>query len=122
MAATANILIQGSIIGNLGGTRVIGPINLSSAAANGQVQQIVLQSGANTITVPSTPAPSGCVIVLPATNTAVTTLKGVSGDTGIAIGKTTTTVLNWDATAVPASFVLNSAATQTALITEITFF
>ncbi len=122
MAATAHVLIQGSIIGTLTGTRVLGPITLSSAAANGQVQQIVLQSGANTITVPTTPAPNGCIIVLPATNTAVTTLKGVSGDTGIAIGKTTTAVLNWDPTAVPASFVLSSAATQTGLITEIAFF
>ncbi len=122
MAATAHLLIQGSIIGTLTGTRVLGPITLSSATANGQVQQLVLQAGANTITVPTTPAPSGCIIVLPATNTSVTTLKGVTGDTGVAIGKTTTQVLNWDATAVPASFVLNSVSTQTGLITEITFY
>ncbi len=122
MAASANLMIKGLITDTLTGSRVIGPISIDSSAANGQVQQIVLQSGANTITVPTTPAPSGCVIVLPATNTAVTTLKGVTGDTGIAIGKTTKTVLNWDATAVPASFVLNSAATQTALITEIIFY
>lgn len=122
MAATASITITGSITDTPAGGRTIGPITLSSAAANGQVQQIVLQSGANTITCPTTPAPSGCVIKLPSTNTAVVTLKGVSGDTGIAIGKTTTTVLNWDSTAVPSSFVLNSAATQTGLVTEIIFF
>jgi sporulation protein YlmC with PRC-barrel domain len=46
----------------------------------------------------------------------------VAGDTGIAIGKVSKTVLEWDSTAVPASFVLNSAATQTGLITEIQFF
>lgn len=122
MAATASITITGTITDTPAGGRTIGPITLSSAAANGQVQQIVLQSGANTITCPTTPAPSGCVIKLPSTNTAVTTLKGVSGDTGIAIGKTTTTVLNWDSTAAPSSFVLNSAATQTGLVTEIIFF
>jgi hypothetical protein len=122
MAAAAAIQINGTITDTLTGTRVIGPINLTSAAANGQVQQIVLQSGANTITIPTTPAPNGCVIVLPATNTAITTLKGVSGDTGIALGKVTKHVLTWDPTAVPASFVLNSAATQTGLITEITFW
>lgn len=121
MAATASISITGTISGTASGVRKIAA-TLASAAANGQVQQIVLQSGANTITVPSTPAPSGCIIVLPSTNTAVVTLKGVSGDTGIAIGKTTTQVLNWDSTAVPASFVLNSASTQTGLITEILFF
>jgi hypothetical protein len=86
------------------------------------VQEIVLQAGANTITIPSLPAPSGCVIQLPAGNTSIVTLKGVAGDAGIAIGKTTALVLNWDATAVPASFVLNSVATQTGLTTEISFF
>ncbi len=42
MTATAHLLIQGSIIGPATGTRVLGPITLTSAAANGQVQQIVL--------------------------------------------------------------------------------
>lgn len=122
MAATASILIQGSITDTPAGGRTIGPITLASAAANGQVQQLVLQSGANTITCPTAPAPSGCVIKLPSTNTAVTTLKGVAGDTGIAIGKVSTLVLHWDSTAVPASFVLSSVSTQTGLVTEIIFF
>ena len=122
MAAAATLTIAGLITGLPTGQRQIGPITLASAAANGQVQQVILQSGANTITVPATPAPSGCIIQLPATNTAVTTLKGVAGDTGIALGKTTCNVLNWDPTAVPGTFVLSSASTQTGLITEITFF
>lgn len=122
MTASANIAISGTISGLSTGSRTIGPITLSSAAASGHVQQIVLQSGANTITLPTAVAPSGCIITLPSTNTAVVTLKGISGDTGIAIGKTTTTVLNWDSTAAPTSFVLNSAATQTGLVTEITYF
>ena len=122
MAATASITISGSISNTPTGSRNIGPITLTSAAANGYVQQIVLQAGANTITIPTLPAPSGCIITLPATNTSVTTLKGVTGDTGIAIGKTTSLVLNWDATALPASFVLTSVSTQTGLVTEIQFF
>lgn len=122
MAATATITLSGNVSGDPTGARTVGPINVTSAAANGQITQVVLQSGANTITVPTTPAPTGCVIQLPASNTAVTTLKGVSGDTGIAIGKTSTQLITWDPTAVPASFVLNSAATQTGLITEIMFF
>lgn len=122
MAATASITISGSVKDTPTGSKTIGPITLSSTDANSQIQQIVLQSGANTITIPTTPAPSGCIIKLPSDNTAVTTLKGVSGDTGIAIGKVTTTVLHWDSAAVPASFVLNSASTQTGKITEITFF
>lgn len=120
--ATAKINITGAIISASTGTKNIGPIELTSASANPQVQRIELQAGANTITVPTTPGTSGCIIVLPSTNTSVTTLKGVGGDTGIAIGKVTTTVLNWDSTAPPASFVLSSVSTQTGLITEIAFF
>ena len=93
-----------------------------SAAANGSTTKVVLASGANTITVPTTPAPTGCLITLPATNTQVTTLKGVAGDTGIAIGKTSSFLLTWDPTAPPASFVLSSAAAQTGLVTTIEFF
>lgn len=122
MAAAAAIQISGTISNAPTGGRTIGPISLTSADANGQVQRIVLQSGANTITCPTVPAPNGCIIVLPSTNTAIVTLKGVTGDTGIAIGKTTTQVITWDPTAVPTSFVLNSASTQTGLVTEITFF
>ena len=121
MAASATITITGNVTGTPTGSTVFGG-TITSAAANSTVVQTVLQSGANTITLPTLPAPSGCMIKLPATNTAVVTLKGVSGDTGIAIGKTTTTVLNWDPTALPTSFVLNSASTQTGLITEIKYF
>jgi len=122
MAATANITIQGSIIGTATGTRVVGPISLSSAAANGSVQQVVLLAAGNTITVPSSPAPSGVIITLPSTNTSLTTLKGVTGDTGVSIGKVGTTVLSFDSANPPASFFLVSAADQTAKYTEILFF
>jgi hypothetical protein len=121
MAASGYVAVQGTISGLATGTRNIAA-SISSATANGSVTQVVLQSGANTITVPTTPAPTGCVIQLPSTNTAVTTLKGISGDTGIAIGKTGFLVLTWDPTSPPASFVLNSASTQTGLVTEILFF
>jgi len=121
MTAAASLYVGGLITTTPGGSRVVGPINITSAAANGQVLEVVLAAGSNTITVPPTPATSGCIITLPATNTSVVTLKGVGGDTGIAIGKTTTTVLNWDSTAAPASFVLSSVSTQTGLATEILF-
>ena len=122
MTATASVTISGNVTGAPTGSRNIGPITVSSAAANGTVQQVVLQAGTNTITVPVSPNTTGVVITLPATNTSIVTLKGVAGDTGIAIGKTTTFVLMWDPTAPPASFVLTSVATQTGLATELSFF
>lgn len=122
MAASATITIGGSVQASPTGSKFIGPISITSAAANLGVTEVVLQSGANTITPPVTPATSGCIIQLNAANTSIVTLKGVTGDTGIALGKTTTTLLNWDPTAPPATFVLTSVATQTALATEITYF
>ncbi len=122
MAAAASITIAGTISNTPTGSRQIGPITLTSAAANGQVQRIVLQSGENVITIPTIPAPNGCVIQLPSDNTAVTKFVGTTGDVGFAIGKTTSLVLNWDPTAVPTSFILSSASTQTGKATEITFF
>jgi hypothetical protein len=122
VTASASIRIEGQITSLPTGSVKVGPIDLTSAAANGQVQWVVLQAGANTITLPASPAPSGCVITLPSTNTSIVTLKGITGDTGIALGKTTTQVLNWDSTAAPTSFCLTSVSTQTGLATQITFF
>lgn len=122
MTATASLSIAGAVQGTSTGNRTIGPISISSSNASPIVQTVVLQSGANTITPPTSPATSGCVIQLPSDNTALVTLKGVTGDTGVAIGKTTTTVLNWEASTAPTSFCLTSAATQTSKITEIAYF
>jgi hypothetical protein len=46
----------------------------------------------------------------------------VSGDTGIAIGKTTQFVLCWDPAAPPASFVLNIVLGTAGQVTEFVFF
>ncbi len=122
MAASAVIQISGQASGGEGGGKTYGPITLVSAAACLHTQSIVLQSGDNTITLPTKPAPSGCIIALPSANTSVVTLKGIGADTGIAIGKVTRHVLCWDATALPTSFVLSSVTTQTGLATEIAYF
>jgi hypothetical protein len=123
MTASASIRIEGQITSLPSGSVKVGPIDLTSADASGQTQWVVLQSGANTITTPASPTPRGCVITLPATNTALTTLKGVTGDTGVPIGKTGTTVLDWTAAAnAPTSFCLTSSATQTGLATSVVFF
>jgi len=121
MAASGTLSVGGSISDMPTGSRTVGPITMTSAAASGVVIHVILQSGANTITLPTAIAPSMAIIKLPATNTALTTLKGVSGDTGIVIGKTGFAVLPFNSAAPPTDFVLSSAATQTGLTTEITF-
>lgn len=122
MATVATLTLSGNITGAPSGARTLGPFTLTSAAANGTIQQMVLANGANTITVPTLPLTSGCIVQLAVGNTAVVTLKGIAGDTGIAMGKTGWFCLNWDPTAPPANFVLSSAGAQTGLVTELLFF
>ena len=84
----------------------------------GAVTDVVLASGANTVTVPA--GAVGCMIVPPSGNTVALTLKGVAADTGIAISATAPCLLTFPASP-PASFVL-SAASATTGSTEISFF
>jgi hypothetical protein len=118
MTITSNIYLTGTITGKPLGSEQIAKTITGTVYG---VVAVVLQAGANTITTPTT-GTSGCIIQLSPSNTSIVTLKGVAGDTGIAIGKTTTTMINWDNTAAPASFVLNSVSTQIGLTTYIEYF
>jgi hypothetical protein len=67
-----------------------------------------LAVGANTITLPTGGStPKGATIIPPVGNEETITLKGVSGDTGIALHKTDPTSITFDSPA-PASFVLTA--------------
>jgi len=119
MAAAAAITISGVISNTLTGTTQVGPLTATSAAANGQRTQVVLQSGDNTITVPSSPAPTGVIVQLPSDNTVAVKFGGSSGTE---LSKTGFFLLMFNIASLPASFVLNSASTQTGKTTEVTFF
>ncbi len=70
-------------------------------------------AGDNTITVPTALAPTGVTIVPPAGNTQTITLKGVAGDTGIALHLTDPSSIALKSTV--ASFVLTVTGTVTGL-------
>lgn len=80
----------------------------TNASGSGQNQLINLSSGANTITVPS--GAIGVTIIPPSTNAVAITLKGVSGDTGIALALTGPCSLSL---ASVSTFVLNAASSIT---------
>jgi hypothetical protein len=70
----------------------------ASAAKNisspGTIEVKTLGSGANTITVPTGGTiPSAVTIIPPAGNTVTLTLKGVTGDTGVALHLTDPTIV-----------------------------
>jgi hypothetical protein len=83
--------------------------NSPSPAA--QEVQTFTGAGDNTITVPTAIAPTGVTIVPPAGNTQTMTLKGVAGDTGIALHLTDPTSIGLKSTV--ASFVLTVTGTIT---------
>lgn len=101
-ARSVTINFTGDVIGD----------KIYSAAANavspGSITIHALVNGNNTITVPSATGVTvkGATIIPPSTNTQTLTLKGVNGDTGIAISKTDPTSIAFEV--APANFVLSA--------------
>ncbi|MGZ4518845.1 MAG: hypothetical protein ACXVGB_00305 [Mycobacteriaceae bacterium] len=118
MAATASISISGSITGLPDGDKTVGPVAISSAAAVGDSESIILANGDNTVTPPA--RATGCIIVFDPTSTTTKTLKGVGGDTGVPLKKTGANLLTFEL--AHGAFIINSSAADTGLYTTITFF
>lgn len=91
---------------------------VAAVDATSQTTQIVLQSGFNSITVPTNA--HGVVILRDPTSTIAVTLKGITGDTGLVFDDCFAYVFR--AGAVPATIGLTAASTDTGKYTEITFF
>lgn len=82
---------------------------VANAASPGVVAVQVLTTGANTITAPVSPLiPQFVTIIPPSGNTVQLTLKGVSGDTGIALHDTQPSTIAIETSV--ASFVINAAS------------
>ena len=101
------------------GGKNIAPSDIQNNTPPQEETQLVLASGANTITVPALAI--GCIIIFDSTSAIVKTLKGVTGDTGILLRPTSWNVLSFTAAAT-ASFVINASAEDTGLYTTILFF
>lgn len=108
MSVTSSRNVQISFSGDIT-TRVIQSA-LDNTVSPSQADIQTLALGANTITAPvvSGIVVTALTIIPPAANTSLITLKGVAGDTGIALHKTDPTTIALDTTFV--SLVLNAAA------------
>lgn len=84
-------------------------LTLENDTSPAYVQQTSLSSGNNTVSKPA--SAGGVVIIPPENNTAVLTLKGVNGDTGVALHATGPTMLTLKASVT--TFVLNASAAVT---------
>lgn len=88
---------------------------IQNSAAPGDVDIMTLSSGSNTITLPTGGTTiKAATIVPPDANTATLTIKGVTGDTGVAISKTEPTTIAFDSPP-PTNFVITTSAIVTGL-------
>ena len=116
--ATGNITIAANITGGADGSWSLNTTFTAPSAVQGETI-VALTAGSSTISVPS--GATSAIIVPP--NAAfpqpnpvwggTLTLKGVSGDTGVAISNKYLTPLVWDTGNVPANIVLTSTAVGT---------
>lgn len=116
MATVGQIEIDANLSGAPSGTRTIHTVQLITAGVDA-TNLVTLVNGTVTVTVPA--GSTACILFPPnatypkpnPTFAGVITLRGVAGDTGVAISNTAATYLAWDT--APASFVLNSTAAGT---------
>jgi len=89
----------------------------SNANSPASVYVYTLASGANTISFPTgCTVVAGATIIPPSGNTNAITLKGTTGDTGVALHKTDPTSIAFDTTSTTqTSIVLTVATTTTGL-------
>lgn len=118
MAAAGSVSITGTVEDTPTGSKTIGPITITSAAAVGQQLDLVLQSGFNSIAVPA--LATSVIIVFDPTSAVTKTLKGVTGDTGILLKPAGANLLNLTAGGV-ATFGITASATDTGLYTSVLF-
>ena len=107
MATTAARSIVYSFSGDTVASKTEAAAN--NLASPGEIEKQFLASGNNAITPPASPyVPRAVTIVMVAGNTATVTLKGVNGDTGVALHKTDPTSLGLNGGTTP--FVLHTNA------------
>jgi hypothetical protein len=98
--------------GDVTGTETVSAA--TNAASPGSVELKTLTSGANTITVPTGGSTPSAVTILPPTgNTVTLTLKGITGDTGVALHLTDPTTIALATTVT--TFVLTTSNTLTGI-------
>lgn len=118
--ATGNVTLSGNVSGGPDGARTFGPLAITASSAVTQETSVSLSVGANTVTVPS--GATCAMIVPPNAATPVPnpvyggtlTLKGVTGDTGVALSNKWPSLVSWDTP--PGSIVITASATGTLIV------
>ena len=112
MASTATVQGTITITGDLA-AQALQFAGAANAASPVKEDFLNLSMGNTTLTAPTAATPTYLILVPPAGNTALMTLRGIAGDTGVALHKTNPTFIALDSTFV--SCVINAGATVTGL-------
>ncbi len=118
MALRSLIQLRGLFESLPGGSKNIAPADWQNNTPPEFELQEVLANGDNIVPVP--PLSKGCVIIFDPTSTTSKTLKGVGGDTGIALQKVGWIVITF--AQAGGTFIINSSAADTGKYTSIIFF
>ena len=117
--ATGSINLMAAVSGGPDGARTFGPLSITANTAVTAETAVALIAGSVTVTVP---AGSTAVVLFPPNGInpipnpafgGTLSLRGVAGDTGIALSNKWPTVIPFDPVNLPASFVLTSTAAGT---------
>src|ERR1700752_2894513 len=103
----AKLTLIGDIT-TLDGTKRINP-DIAGSSSIFTITTVVLASGANTITLPTPTTSVQGVIITPNDSSVTVTLKGISGDTGIAISNVLPTIIAFGSPQ-PTDITLTSSA------------
>jgi hypothetical protein len=111
--------VSGSAASLLTGSKTIGPITFTGSATIGEVLDLTLQSGDNTIAIPT--GATAVLIVPPASNAVALKVRSSlnSGDAGLPIHVTAPFLYCFPGTA-PTTLIINAASLTTGL-TELSF-
>lgn len=116
------VTILSSTVQGQTGTKVIGPLLISSASPVFQIQDISVLM-AESVVVTSPVGATLAIVVAPAGNGTLITLKGVSGDTGIpSAASGVVAVVAFNNPAIANSFTLTFAGAVTGGNVEVNFF
>lgn len=111
--------IGGLAAGLSSGQKIIGPLTITGNEALGQVTDILLAMGSNTV-----PVPTGAyaVLIVPPTNyTGTLIYKTVVGDTGSYISPSNPTVIAFDPNNTPTNLYLVASSSSGSNFAELSF-
>lgn len=119
MPTRSLIGIRGYIEGLVGGYKSLNPADLQNNNPPEHEYEVVLGSALNTIAVPG--QARGVIIIPAATSTVDKTLRGVAGDTGLAISRDRWSVLSFN-TPPPANIIVHASTADVGFYTRFVFF